>query len=116
MLLEVAWRVADRVRARLQWSIATSLFGARYTLEFPERQLTQQRRLLPQKVGLLITPAFTLIAQLKIEIPQYTGQNEPHLIVGEITSNTVPGPDAEGLQDRSAVGVKWRRWVIYSGG
>lgn len=45
----------------------------------------------------MITPVFALIAQFKVEIPQYTDQNEPHLVVGEIAPNTVPGPYAEGL-------------------
>lgn len=65
----------------------------------PQSQSTHQRRFFPQRIALLTLPIHTLFAELQIKIPKYPRKNNAHFCKCQVSSNTVPRPCREWLQD-----------------
>lgn len=75
------------------------------------RQLDFHRPLFPQEKDLLappLRPSLT-ICGFHVKVPQQSRQNETHLEVGQVATNTVAWSNGERLKARSDIIRIWRR-------
>lgn len=72
-----------------------------------------ERRLLPELVGPLRgVPVLAGRVQGQVEVVDDPGQDEAHLVVGEVAADAVAGPVAEGAEAAAVVAVEGRGRVV----
>lgn len=77
----------------------------------PARQVDLKGRLLPEPKDSLVIPPITARIQSQIEMEEDLGHDEAHLVVCQLTTNAVPGAEAEGLMHIPPIVVEWRGGV-----
>lgn len=79
----------------------------------PRLEPTHQRRLLPQRIRLLLIPLPALLAKLQIKVPENSRQNQAHFVVRQVLADAVPRTIREWLQHVSFIIVEWRRRIVH---
>ena len=99
------WR-GELSRSFIPHSLFLPLDAVRSQKSRLQSQPAHQRRPLPDDVALLLEPVPAFLAQHQVEVPKKSRQNEPHLVVGKVPTDAIPGTDTEGLVDISVVVVE----------